>query len=60
VAQLIQRLRGRLTMVVIEHDMRFLFGLADRISVVHWGQVIARGTPAELRSNPWVRRSVLA
>ena len=60
VADLIARLRGRLTMVVIEHDMRFLFGLADRISVVHWGQVIARGTPAELRANPWVRRSALA
>ena len=60
VAELIQRLRGRLTMIVIEHDMRFLFGLADRISVIHWGQVIARGTPAELKSNPWVQRSALA
>ena len=37
--------------------MRFLFGLADRISVIHWGQVIAQGTPAELRENPWVQRS---
>jgi ABC-type uncharacterized transport system ATPase subunit len=44
---------------MIEHDMRFLFGLADRISVVHWGQVIARGTPAELRANPWVQRSAI-
>ena len=60
VAELIRRLRGRLTLVVIEHDMRFLFGLADRISVVHWGQVIARGTPSELRANPWVQRSALA
>jgi branched-chain amino acid transport system ATP-binding protein len=60
IAELIQRLRGRLTMIVIEHDMRFLFGLADRISVIHWGQVIARGTPAELKSNPWVQRSALA
>ena len=33
---------------MIEHDMEFLFELADRISVVHWGQVIAEGTPAEL------------
>ena len=48
---------GKVTMVIIEHDMRFLFGLADRISVIHWGQVIARGTPAELRANPWVQRS---
>ena len=54
---LVERLRGRVTMLVIEHDMRFLFRLADRISVVHWGQVIARGTPGELRSNPWVQRS---
>ncbi|HUQ28493.1 MAG TPA: ABC transporter ATP-binding protein [Usitatibacter sp.] len=60
VAELITRLRGRITLVVIEHDMRFLFAVADRISVVHWGQVIARGSPAELRANPWVRRSALA
>ena len=51
--------RAKLTIVVIEHDMRFLFWLADRISVIHWGQVIARGTPRELRENPWVRRSNL-
>jgi branched-chain amino acid transport system ATP-binding protein len=57
--QLLGRLRGRLTMVVVEHDMRFLLGLADRVSVIHWGQVIARGTPAELRANPWVQRSAL-
>ena len=60
IARLIRGLRGRLTLVVIEHDMRFLFGLADRISVVHWGQVIASGTPAQLRANPWVARSQLA
>jgi branched-chain amino acid transport system ATP-binding protein len=60
IAALIASLRKKVTMVVIEHDMRFLFGLADRIAVVHWGQVIARGTPAELRSNPWVQRSSLA
>ena len=48
-----------LTIVIIEHDMKFLFALADRISVIHWGQVIAEGTPAELRENPWVQRSSL-
>jgi branched-chain amino acid transport system ATP-binding protein len=58
-AALVGRLKGRLSIVAIEHDMEFLFGLADRISVVHWGQVIARGTPAELRQNPWVQRSNL-
>ena len=39
--------------------MHFLFGLADHIYVMHWGQVIAHGTPAELRANPWVQRSNL-
>ena len=58
-ADLVKSLKGTLTMVVIEHDMAFLFGLADRISVIHWGQVIARGTPAELRANRWVQASNL-
>jgi branched-chain amino acid transport system ATP-binding protein len=39
--------------------MEFLFSLADEISVIHWGQVIARGTPAALRQNPWVESSNL-
>ncbi len=58
-AALIERLRARVTIVIIEHDMRFLFSLADRISVIQWGQVIAEGTPAELRADPWVARSNL-
>ena len=58
-AELIAGLRRQLTIVIIEHDMAFLFGLADRINVIHWGQVIAQGTPAELRRNPWVARSNL-
>ena len=52
-------LKRSLTLVIIEHDMRFLFGLADAINVVHWGQVIARGTPDALRENAWVQRSAL-
>lgn len=58
-AELIAKLKGQLTVVVIEHDMEFLFSLADEISVIHWGQVIARGTPAALRQNPWVESSNL-
>jgi len=57
--ELVQQLRRHLTIMVIEHDMKFLFGLADRISVIHWGQVIAQGTPDELRQNEWVARSNL-
>ncbi len=57
--ELIQELRRSYTLVIIEHDMGFLFGLADRISVIHWGQVIAEGTPDALRENPWVQSSNL-
>ena len=52
-----------LTIVMIEHDMAFLFRLADRISVIHWGQVIAEGTPDDAARRPlaapardWERR----
>jgi len=58
-AALIRKLRERYTIVIIEHDMRFLFELADRISVIQWGQVIAEGTPATLQANKWVQRSAL-
>jgi len=59
IAALIGELKRSLTIVMIEHDMKFLFGLADHIYVMHWGQVIAQGSPAELRANPWVQRSNL-
>jgi branched-chain amino acid transport system ATP-binding protein len=58
-AELIRQLRRRYTIVLIEHDMRFLFELADCISVIHWGQVIAHGSPRELQANRWVQRSAL-
>lgn len=58
-ADLVDTLKRQLTIVIIEHDMSFLFRLADRISVIHWGQVIKQGTPAQLRENEWVRRSNL-
>lgn len=57
--ELIAEIRRTVTIVLIEHDMAFLFALAEQIYVVHWGQVIARGAPAELRRNPWVQASNL-
>jgi branched-chain amino acid transport system ATP-binding protein len=57
--ELIGRIRARLTIVAIEHEMDFLFSLAERISVIHWGQVVAEGTPRELQANEWVKRSNL-
>ncbi len=44
---------------MVEHDMSVVFDLADRISVLVYGQVIASGTPAEIRSNDAVREAYL-
>jgi len=47
------------TLLMVEHDMGVVFGLADRISVVVYGQVVATGTPAEIRGNAAVREAYL-
>ena len=47
------------TLVMVEHDMSVVFDLADRISVLVYGQVIASGTPAEIRANDAVREAYL-
>ena len=60
IAALVAELKRALTIVLIEHDMRFLFALADHVYVMHWGQVIAEGSPTALRANPWVQRSNLS
>ena len=52
-------LKGRQTIILVEHDMDAVFTLADRISVLVYGQVIASGTPEEIRINPEVRRAYL-
>ncbi len=56
---MIKRLKQGVTIVIIEHRMDFLFGLADHINVIQWGQVVAQGTPEELRANKWVQLSNL-
>jgi branched-chain amino acid transport system ATP-binding protein len=52
-------LKGRQTIVLVEHDMDAVFSLADRISVLVYGRIIATGAPAEIRLNPEVRRAYL-
>ncbi|GAA4730761.1 ABC transporter ATP-binding protein [Phytohabitans rumicis] len=54
-AQLIEELKaGGLTMIKIEHDVAFVTRLADRVTVLDLGRVIAEGTPAEIRAHPAV------
>ena len=57
--QLLARLKGRLSMILVEHDMDAVFTLADRISVLVYGRIVASGAPAEVRANPEVRRAYL-
>jgi branched-chain amino acid transport system ATP-binding protein len=49
----------RLTILLVEHDMDVVFDLADRISVLHFGQIIAEGTPNEIRANADVQTAYL-
>jgi branched-chain amino acid transport system ATP-binding protein len=56
---LIRRVTEGKTLVMVEHDMGVVFGLADRISVLVYGQIIATDTPAAIRSNAAVQEAYL-
>jgi len=57
--KLLQELRREVSIVLVEHDMPAVFALADRISVLVYGRVIASGTPSEIRGNDEVKRAYL-
>jgi branched-chain amino acid transport system ATP-binding protein len=57
--RLLASLKGTLTVVLVEHDMDAVFRLADRISVLVYGRVIATGLPAEIRANAEVHDAYL-
>ncbi len=59
VVALIRRVTHGKTLVMVEHDMSVVFGLADRISVLVYGHILATGTPAEIRANPAVQEAYL-
>jgi branched-chain amino acid transport system ATP-binding protein len=59
VVETLRRLKSRLTIMLIEHDMEAVFSLADRVSVLVYGRVIATDTPERIRANPDVRAAYL-
>lgn len=59
ITQLIASLDPSLTLVIVEHDMDVVFQLAERITVLHEGRVIAEGTPAEVRGDTLVNEVYL-
>ena len=59
IIELIERIRSRVAVLLVEHDMDAVFRLADRISVLVNGRVLATGAPQEIRANAEVRRAYL-
>jgi branched-chain amino acid transport system ATP-binding protein len=54
IGAVLRSLKGRFPMVLVEHDMHAVFALADRISVLIYGKILASGTPAQVRADPQV------
>ncbi|MFD0852838.1 ABC transporter ATP-binding protein, partial [Actinomadura adrarensis] len=57
--ELLQGLPGDLTVLIVEHDLDVVFRLADRVTVLHLGEVLATGTPDEIRADESVQRAYL-
>ena len=57
--EILDGLRAEAPIMLVEHDMDVVFALADRISVIVYGRIIASGTPPEIRANAEVRRAYL-
>ncbi|NEW93819.1 urea ABC transporter ATP-binding protein UrtD [Rhodopseudomonas sp. BR0M22] len=58
-SQIVNNLKGRHTIVVVEHDMAFVREIAERITVLHLGQVLAEGSVAQIENDPRVKEAYL-
>jgi branched-chain amino acid transport system ATP-binding protein len=56
---LVRRIARNLTILIVEHDMQVVMELANRITVFHYGRILAEGTPAEIQQNAHVREVYL-
>ena len=59
IIELVRGLGRDISVLFISHDMDVIFSIADRITVLHYGQVVAEGTPEEIRANPQVKQIYL-
>ena len=57
--ELIRRIAAHHTILIVEHDMEVVMGLARTITVLHYGEVLAEGSPAEIQANPRVQEVYL-
>jgi branched-chain amino acid transport system ATP-binding protein len=57
--QLVRRIAKDLTILIVEHDMQVVMELATRITVLHYGEILAEGAPAEIQENPRVQEVYL-
>jgi branched-chain amino acid transport system ATP-binding protein len=57
--ELVRRIARNLTILIVEHDMEVVMGLAQTITVLHYGEVLAEGTPAQIQANPRVQEVYL-
>jgi branched-chain amino acid transport system ATP-binding protein len=58
--KLLAQIRARgITVLLVEHDMKMVMGVSDRIVCLNQGRIVASGSPAEIRGNPEVIRAYL-